>query len=177
MPMMGICVNIRVLVRSSHWDEMIVARRFRNCLRIIVSAKIVARCRRRGRACPAQKGRSKRRAVQWLFATDHQFHGMRFQVGSVFALASWHGSFSILSFETVSDAYPTKTIAVHKKRTFTFSASISFSKTPTLTSYLQPARVPPNPIFANLPPYLGTADFPLSLPSPARGEGFGIPLP
>ena len=26
-----------------------------------LSAKIVARCRRRGRACPAQKGRSKRR--------------------------------------------------------------------------------------------------------------------
>ena len=78
----------------------------RNCLRIIVSAKIVARCCCRGRACPAQKGRSKRRAVQWLFAADRQFHGTRFQVGSVSALASWHDSFPILSFETVSGGRP-----------------------------------------------------------------------
>jgi hypothetical protein len=102
MPMMGICVNIRVLVRSSHWDEMIVARRFRNCLRIIVSAKIVARCRRRGRACPAQKGRSKRRPYSGCLLSTANCNIIRHLVGSVSALMSWQDLGFTKNSETVS---------------------------------------------------------------------------
>jgi hypothetical protein len=54
-----------------------------------------------GLALPG-KGAVPRSARDAPTATNHQFHGVRFQVGSVSALASWHGSFSILSFETVS---------------------------------------------------------------------------
>ena len=64
--------------------------------------------------CPAQKGRSKRRAVQWLFAADRQFHGMRFQVGSVSALASWHDCRRERNSETVSCAGPTQDARRHQ---------------------------------------------------------------
>ena len=36
-----ICANLNVPVRSSHWDEMIVARRFRNCLKTQNRERIV----------------------------------------------------------------------------------------------------------------------------------------
>src|SRR5271157_1066125 len=80
----------------------------RKCLRIIATAKIVARCRSRGRfeTCPffmnPTKGGFQTRPYSSCLLPTASFHGTHRQVGSVSASVSWHDFGFMKNSETVS---------------------------------------------------------------------------